>query len=85
MLKNCIQKSLTKELASFWMNHLALVLLLLYITASQMMGIILSLDTSYQPLLSSLAVLGLPFLPKQPTLDEKKTYLREASYIITGL
>ena len=38
-LKDCIRCGLTKAPATFWMNHLASVLLLLYITASRMMGV----------------------------------------------
>ena len=36
-LKDCIQRGLTKMPATFWMNHLALALLLLRMTVSRMM------------------------------------------------
>ena len=39
MLKDCIQHGLTKVPATFWTNHLALVLLLLHMTVSRMMGV----------------------------------------------
>ena len=70
MLKVCIQCSLTKEPTSFWTNHLASALLLLCMTAGQMMGFVpFLLSMGYQPLLPSMAILGLPSLPNQPTLD----------------
>ena len=57
MLKDCIQRDLTKMLATFWTNHLALALLLLCMTVSRMMGIApYLLATSQQPLLLSIAI-----------------------------
>ena len=51
MLKDCIQYGLTKEPAPFWTNHLALALLLLYMTVRWMMGIVpFLLATGCQPL-----------------------------------
>ena len=38
MLKDCIRHGLTKVSTAFWTNHLALDLLLLYMTVSRMMG-----------------------------------------------
>ena len=43
MLKDCIWCGLTKVPTTFWMNHLALALLLLCMTVSRMMGIALYL------------------------------------------
>ena len=42
-LKDCIQHGLTKAPATYWMNHLALALLLLHMIASRMIGITLYL------------------------------------------
>ena len=68
MLKDCIWHGLTKAPTTFWMNHLALALLLLHMTASKMMGVTpYLLATGQQPLLPSMAVPGLPSLPNQPT------------------
>ena len=39
MLKDYIRRGLTKMPATFWTNHLALVLLLLHMTVSRMTGI----------------------------------------------
>ena len=70
MLKNYIECSFTKEPASYWTSPLALDLLLLYITASQMIGVApFLLAMGCQPLLPSLATLGLPLLPDWSTLD----------------
>ena len=48
MLKDCIQRGLTKEPTTFWMNHLALALLLLCMTVSRMMGVALFLLATSQ-------------------------------------
>ena len=86
MLKDCIQRGLTKAPATFWTNHLALVLLLLCMTASRMMGVMpYLLETSQQPLLPSMAIPGLPSLPDQPTPDEEETYLTKVSHIVEWL
>ena len=82
MLKDCIWRGLTKEPTSFWMNHLALALLLLCMTASQMMGITpFLLAIGHQLLLPSMAIPGLPYLPNQHTLDKEEAYLAKVSYI----
>ena len=39
MLKDCIQRGLTKMPTTFWTNHLAPALLLLHMTASRMTGV----------------------------------------------
>ena len=50
------------------------------------MGIMLYLlATSQQPLLPSMAILGLPSLPNQPTLDEEEIYLAKVSHIVKWL
>ena len=68
------------------MNHLALALLLLHMTASRMTGITLYLlATGQQPLLPTIAVLGLPSLPDQQMPDEEETYLADISRIIEWL
>ena len=86
MLMDCIQHSLIKEPTLFWINSLALALLLLCMTVSWMMGIALFfLAMSYQPLLPSLAIAGLPSLPSQLTPDEKEAYTTEISYIAIWL
>ena len=86
MLKDCIQCSLTKVPATFWMNHLALALLLLCMTASRMMGVMpYLLATGRQPLLPSMAIPGLPSLPNQPTPDEEEMYLTKVSHIVEWL
>ena len=86
MLKDCIWHGLTKEPATFWMNHLALALLLLCMTAGRMMGIApYLLATSQQPLLPSMAIPGLPSLPDQMTPDEEEMYLTEVSCIFERL
>ena len=86
MLKDCIRRGLTKEPAAFWTNHLALALLLLCMTVNKMTGIALYfLATGQQPLLPSMAIPGLPSLPKQPTLDEEQAYLTEVSRIVEQL
>ena len=86
MLKDCSRCSLTKAPATFWMNHLALALLLLYMIASRMTGVVpYLLATGRQPLLPSMAIPGLPSLPDQPTPDEEVTYLAEVSHIIEWL
>ena len=83
MLKDCIQCGLMKEPASFWMNHLALDLLLLSMTVSQMIGIALFLlATGYQLLLPCIAVPGLPSLLDQLTLDEEEAYLTKVGCIV---
>ena len=64
-LKDHIWHGLTKEPTSFWMNHLASALLLIYMTVSWMMGIALFLSaTGCQPFLPSLTIPRLPSLPK---------------------
>ena len=64
MPNDCIWNSLMKEPTSFWMNHLALALLLICLTVSQVRGIVLYLlATVHQPLLPSMTVPGLPLLP----------------------
>ena len=79
-LKDCIQCGLTKVPATFWMNCLALALLLLHITVSRMMGVMLYLlATTRQPLLLNIAIPGLPSQPDQPTLDEEEAYLAKVS------
>ena len=86
MLKDCIQHSLTKDPTTFWMNHLALALLLLYTTVSRMMGVMpFLLDMGQQLLLPSMALAGLPSLPNQPTLDEEKACFAQVSHIIVQL
>ena len=86
MLKDCIQRSLTKMPTTFWTNHLALVLLLLHMTVSRMTGIMpYLLVTGRQPLLLSIAVPGLPSLPDQLTPDEEETYLAKVSRIVEQL
>ena len=86
MLKDCIWCGLTKEPATFWTNHLALALLLLYMTVSRMMGVMpFLLAMGQQPLLPSMAIPGLPSLPNQPTLDEEEAYLAKVSHIIKWL
>ena len=83
MLKDCIQCGLTKVLATFWMNHLALALLLLCMTASKMSSVVLFLlAMGCQPLLPSMAISGLPSLPKQLTPDEEEAYLAKISHIV---
>ena len=68
------------------MNHLALALLLLHMTASQMMVIVLFLlATGHQPLLLSMAIPGLPSLPDQLALDMEAAYLTIVSCIIAWL
>ena len=85
-LKDYIQCCLTKELATFWMNHLALALLLLYIIVSRIMGIVLFLlDMGRQLLLLSMGIPGLPSPPNQPTPDEEEAYLAKVSHIIKWL
>ena len=86
MLKDCIQRSLTKIPATFWTNHLALALLLLRMTASRMTGVApYLLATGQQPLLPSIAVPVLPSLPDQPMPDEEETYLADISCIVEQL
>ena len=86
MLKDCIWRGLTKMPATFWMNHLALALLLLRMTVSRMMGIMpYLLATRQQPLLPSITVPGLPSLPDQPTPDKEETYLADISRIVKRL
>ena len=71
---------------TFWMNHLAPALLLLHMTVSRMMGIVpYLLATGRQPLLPSIAIPGLTFLPDQPTPDEEEMYLTEVSRIMEWL
>ena len=86
MLKDCIRRSLTKTPATFWMNHLALALLLLHMTVSRMTGVApYLLVTGQQQLLPSITVPGLPSLPDQLTPDEEETYLADISRIIERL
>ena len=86
MLKDCIRRGLTKMPATFWMNHLAPVLLLLCMTASRMTGVTpYLLATSQQLLLPSIAVPGLPSLPDQPMPDEEEMYLAKVSRIVEQL
>ena len=86
MLKDCIWRGLTKVPTTFWMNHLASALLLLYITVGRITGIALYLlATGQQPLLPSMAIPGLPSLPDQLTWDEEEAYLAEVSCIIEQL
>ena len=86
MLKDCIWYGLTKEPTTFWMNNLALALLLLCMTASWMMGITpFLLAMGQQPFLLSLAIPGLPLLVEQPTMDEEEAYLTEVNCIVTLL
>ena len=60
------------------MIHLALALFLIYMTVIQMMGIVPILTaTGCQPLLPSLGISGLPFLPNHPTPDKEEAYLAE--------
>ena len=55
-------------------------------TVSQMMGIALFLFTmGHQPLLSSLAIPGLPLLPDQLAPDEEEAYLAKVSHIAMQL
>ena len=76
IFKDCIQCGLTKEPTSSWMNYLALALLLLCMTVSQMMGITpFLLATGYQLFLPSMAIPRLLSLPNQMTSDEEKVYL----------
>ena len=85
-LKDCIQHSLSKMPATFWTNHLALALLLLYMTVSRMMGIMqYLLTTVQQPLLQSMAIPGLLSLPDQPTSDKEEAYLAKVSHITERL
>ena len=71
-----------KEPTSLWTNSLALALVLLCITVSQMMDIApILLATGCQALLPSLAILGLPLLHNQPTPDKEEAYLTEVSCI----
>ena len=86
MLRGYIRLGLTKEPATFWMNHLASALLLLCITVSKMISVISFLLTiGRQPLLLSMAVPGLPCLPNQLALDKEEPYLAKVSYIIEQL
>ena len=86
MLKDCIQHSLTKEPATFWMNHLASALLLLCMTVSRMTGVApILIATGQQLLLPSMTVPGLLSLPDQPTPDEEEAYLVEVSHIVEQL
>ena len=86
MLKDCIRHGLTKTPTTFWMNHLAPVLLLLRMIANRMTGIApYLLATGQQPLLPSIAIPGLPSLPDQPMPDEEETYLTNVSRIIERL
>ena len=86
MIKDCIQCGLTKEPASFWINHLVSTLQLLYMTVNWIMGIALFLFAiGYPPFLPSLAIPGLPLLPNQPTMDKEEAYLTKFSYIVTQL
>ena len=85
-LKDCIQCDLKKEPASFWTNHLALALLLLYMTVSQMMDVALFLlAMGHQALLPSLAIPGLSSLPDQLTPDEQEAYFAKVSRIVVWL
>ena len=85
-LKDCIHVQPDQVPTTFWMNHLALALLLLYMTVSRMTGIApYLLATSRQPLLPSMAIPGLPSLPDQPTPDEEETYLTKVSHIVEQL
>ena len=73
-----------KEPASFWTNHLALSLLLLYVAVSQMVGVVLFLLAIFHHLLlPSLTIPGLPLLPNQLTLAEEEAYLAKGSHITT--
>ena len=75
-----------KEPTSFWMNRLALAVLLLCMTASWMTSVApFLLAMGCQLLLPSLAIPGLPLLPKQLTPDEEETYLAEVSHIVVQL
>ena len=75
-----------KEPASFWMNYFAFAFLLLHMTATQIMGIMLfHLDMGHQPLIPSMAIAGLTFLPNQLTPDQEETYLTEVSCIFEWL
>ena len=86
MLKDCIWHGLTKMPATFWINHLALVLLLLCMTVSRMTGVApYLLTTSQQLLLPSIAIPGLLSLPNQPTPDEEEMYLAKVSCIVEWL
>ena len=83
MLKDYIWNSFKKEPASFWMNHLALTLLLLHMTASWMTGIVpFLLASGHQLLFLSMTIPGLPSLPNQLTLDKEEAYLAEVSHIV---
>ena len=83
IFKDCIQRGLTKDPATFWMKHLALAMLLLHMTASRMMGITLFLLAMvYQPMLPSMAVPGLPSLPNQLIQDGEEAYLTKVSRIV---
>ena len=85
-LKDCIWHGLTKAPTTFWMNYLALALILLRMTVSRMTGTVpYLLATSQQLLLPSIAIPGLPSLPDQPTLDKEETYLIEVSHITEQL
>ena len=68
------------------MNHLALVLLLLCMTASGIMGIApFLLAMGQQLLLPSMAVKELPSMPDQLALDEEEAYLTKVSHIVVWL
>ena len=75
-----------KELASFWMNHLALALFLLGMTASWMIGVVpFLLAMGHQLLIPSMAIPRLPTLQNQLTPDEEEAYFAIVSHIIVQL
>ena len=86
MLRDCIGHGLTKEATTFWMNHLALALLLLHMTVSKIIGVApFLLAMARKPLLLSMAIPGLLSPPDQPTPDEEEAYLTEVSRMVEWL
>ena len=86
MLKDCIVHGQVQEPTYLGTNHFSLALLLLYMTANQIMGIApYLLSMSCQPLLPSLAIPGLPSLPELPTLDKEEAYFSKVRHIVMWL